>query len=124
MKSEPQDSALRTVFDTQAGEKWFSIVVAFIPSFLFVFLAIVNPSYMSHFFLAEVRAVGLTILGLVILLSVLSFVLLRRCSLIIRSGRRLQGTILATVVMALVVFPAVLIVLLGPAGLILLGANL
>jgi len=124
MSNEPQRSTFATVFDTPAGGKWFSIVVALIPSFFFAFLSIVNPAYTSHFFSPDVRPVGLSILGLVMLLSLLSFVLLRRCSSIIGSGKRLLGTVLATVVMAIVVFPAVLLVLLGPAALVLLGANL
>ena len=124
MNTEPQGSPLKTVFDTRAGGKWFAILVAVMPSLLFAFLSIVNPAYMSHFFLADVRAEGLSILGLVVLLSVLSYALLRRCASIIEFGRRLQGTVLATVVMALVVFPAALLVVLGPAGLILLGADL
>ena len=123
MNSEPQGSTPKTVFDTRAGRKWFAIVVAVMPSLLFVFLSIVNPDYMSHFFLADVRIVGLSILGVVVLLSLLSYVLLQRSARIIESGRRVRGIVLATVVMVLIVFPAVLLVVLSPAGLILLAAD-
>jgi len=123
MNSGSKGPPILTIFDTPAGGKWFAIVGAVIPIALFVFLSIVNPAYISHFFSDDVRAMGLPNLGFVILLSVLSFVLLRRCSSIIGSGSRLRGTILATVVMALIVFPAALLVLLGPAALILLGAD-
>ncbi len=124
MNTEPRDVPFKTVFDTRAGQKWFSIVVAIIPASLFVFLALVNPTYMAHFFLAEVRVAGLSILGLVALLSVLSFLLMRRCTSVIRSGKRLRGLVLATLVMVLVTFPAVLLVLLGPAALMLFSADL
>jgi len=113
-----------TLFATSAGRKWFSIVVAVMPLFLFAFLSIVNPGYMSHFFSADLRALGLPMLGFVIMLSLVSFLLMRRCTSIIGSGKRLLGTVLATLVMAIVVFPAVLLVLLGPAALMLLAAGL
>ena len=124
MNSQPNRSLLEILLSTPAGGRSVSTVVALLPSLQFAFLFIVNPAYMSNFFSPAVRPIGLSILGLVILLSLLSYVLLRRCWSIIESGRRLKGVILATLVMVIVAFPAVLLVLLGPAALILLEANL
>jgi len=63
-------------------------------------------------------------LGLVVLLSLLSYALLRRWWSVIESGWRLQGVILTMLVMAIVAFPAVLVVPLRPATLVFLDANL
>ncbi len=123
MNSKPRGFPPKTVFDTRAGRKWFAIVVAVLPSLTFVFLSIVNPDYISYFFLADVRFVALSILGVVVLLSVLSYVFLQRSARIIESGKRVQGIVLATVVMTLIEFPALLLVILGPAGLKLLAAD-
>ena len=124
MSADPKRSPLEILFRTPVGGRSFSIVVALLPFLQFAFLFIVNPAYMSNFFLPDVRPIGLSMLGLVVLLSLVSYALLRRCWSVIESGGRLQGVILAMLVMALVAFPAVLLVLLGPAALALLDADL
>ena len=124
MDTETHGSPSAASSGTRERAKWFSIVVAVMPLFLFVFLSIVNPGYMSTFFAAETRTLGLSILGLVTILSFLSFVLLRGSLSIFRSGRRLLSMVLTMAVMGAIGFPAVLLVVLGPAALILLAAEL
>ena len=104
--------------------RWFPVVGAAIPYLLFTFLYIVNPRYISHFFEADVRSLGLLALGAVLLLSLMAYVLLRGCFLIIGAGRRVLGAILATGVMAALVLPATLLLALRPAALILIRAEL
>jgi hypothetical protein len=122
--TDPNSSLFGTIFATPAGRRSFSIVVAALPCLSFAFLFIVNPRYMSNFFVAEIRPLGLAIFGVVLLLSVFSYILIRPCAVMIASGKRVLGLVLATGVMAFVAFPAVLLVALGPAALILLRANL
>jgi hypothetical protein len=123
VSADPKRSPLEILFRTPVGGRSFSIVVALLPFISFAFLFIVNPAYMSNFFLPDVRPIGLSMLGLVVLLSLVSYALLRCCWSIIESGRRLQGVLLAMLVMVLVAFQ-LLLVLLGPAALALLDANL
>lgn len=124
MKDEPKGFQLSTVFDNPAGAKWFPIVSALLPAFLFALVAIFNSTYISNFFSIEHSLWGYFMLGLVVFLSVLSYLLLRRCSAMIVSGQRVKGLVLASLVMVLVVFPAALLIVLGPAALILLGSDL
>jgi len=123
LSSASKRSLLEILFKTPVAGRSVAIVVALLPFLQFAFLFIVNPAYMSNFFLHDVRGIGFLMLSVAILLSLLSYALLRRCWSIIDSGRRLQGVILATLVMGFVAFPAVLIVVLGPAALLLLNAT-
>ena len=123
MNSTSKRSLLEILFKTPAVGRSVAIVVALLPFLQLAFLFIVNPAYMSNFFLPDVRGIGFLMLSVAILLSLFSYALLWRCWSIIDSGRRLQGVILATLVMGFLAFPAVLIAVLGPAALLLLNAT-
>jgi hypothetical protein len=122
MDSEPKPPKLGREISLETRARWFPIVAALIPILFFVILYIINPGYMAHFFAEETRPCGLQILGLIALLSMISFPLLRASFKVIVTGRRTLGMILAMVAMAVFVFPAAIMVFLAPALLILLGA--
>jgi len=105
-------------------DRWLALVAGGIPLFFVLLLRIVNPSYLGHFFAIETRAIGLPIFVVIILLSILAYPCLLGSFVIYRTGRQGLGSALSITVLLVLVFPASLLVLLGPSAILMLSSSL
>lgn len=103
---------------------WLALIGASIPLLCAIQLRIVNPSYFGHFFAIETRAIGLPLIVIVIILSVVAFLFLLGSLAIYRTGREGLGSALFIAVILLLVLPATLIILLGPAAFLMFQSAL
>ncbi|NIM93787.1 MAG: hypothetical protein GTO18_08770 [Anaerolineales bacterium] len=101
-----------------------ALVLAGLPILFGVIMFILNRPYIFQFFNPETRACGLPILGAIIVLTAASYPALRGSFRVIESGRQSLGFLLAFLVIAFMIFPAIAMLILGPAAMLLLYSPL
>jgi hypothetical protein len=92
-----------------------ALALASPPVLLFLFLLIVNPGYLGSFFPPSKIRYALPIAGLIVFLTATAYPAMLGSLIVFQSGRRGLGILLMVVALALLVFPAVLLLLLTPA---------
>ena len=108
----------------RVNDRWLALGFAVAPLLFMLFLFVINPLYMRHFFHIETRACGLPIFIMIFLLVIVAFPSLLGSIAIFRSGREGLGSALAITVVLVLILPAALLVLLTPAALLMLLSSL
>jgi len=119
-ESEREEKERRELESRRKRAKNKARMLAGLPIFLGVIIFILNRTYFMQFFNTENRALGLPLIGTAILLVAASYPALRWSFSVIESGRKTSGVLFVVLVFVFMIFPAVLIVVLGPAALLLL----
>ena len=101
-----------------------ALVLAGLPIFLGIILFIINRPYIMQFFNPATRTCGLSLLVTTIVLAAAAYPALRGSFSVIESGRQSLGLLRAILVIAFLILPAILILLLGPAAMLLLSSPL
>jgi len=103
---------------------FFALGLASPPLFVAMILLVINPAYFKQFLDETTRACGLPLLGLALFMLVAACPSYYECLKVIRSGRPKLGLVNAVLVVSLMTIPAIMIILLFPAGWILLTSRL
>lgn len=120
MNKSSEDDNLDGGAHLRINNRWLALGFALAPLLLMLFLFVVNPAYMGHFFHIETRACGLPIFIVILVLVIVAFPSLLGSIAIYRSGREGLGSALAITVVLVLIIPAALLVLLAPAALLFL----
>ena len=110
--------------DVESRRTQFRYLALFLTGIPFIFgiiLLMLNRPYIIQFFVPENRTCGLPILGAVIVLSIATYPLIRGSLSVIESGRHTLGMLRIVLVVIFLTLPALLLVFLGPAALLLLN---
>ena len=95
-----------------------ALVLAAVPLMCMISLLIINPSYIQEWFIGpQYLPISLSVMGLILLLTVVAYPALLGSLRVINSGRTVLGIVLVVLALTLLVFPAVLLVILTPAAL-------
>ncbi|MHA2428471.1 MAG: hypothetical protein ACXADB_10645 [Candidatus Hermodarchaeia archaeon] len=101
-----------------------ALVLAGLPIFLGFIIFILNRPYFMQFFNPATRTCGLPILGTALVLAAAAYPALRGSFSVIESGRQSSGLLLVVLVLVFMIFPAILMLLLGPAAVLLIASPL
>ena len=116
-KKEQQDAESR-----RKRHRYSALILAGLPILLGIFIFIINRPFFMQFFNPETRACGLPLLGAAIVLAVAAYPALRGSYSVIESGRHSLGLLFAVLVVTFLILPAMAILFLGPAVILLLNS--
>ena len=100
------------------------LILAALPVILGMAIFMINRSYFMQFFNPETRSCGLPLLLTTIVLAITAYPALRKSFSVIESGNQSIGLLLIALVIIFLIFPAILILVLGPAAMIVLSSSL
>lgn len=124
IETERERRELQKVESQQKRNRRIALILAGLPVFLGMVIFMINRSYFMHFFNPDTRSCGLPLLVTAIVFATAAFPALRRSFSVIESGRQSLGLLLAVLVITFLILPAILMLVLGPAAMILLSSSL
>lgn len=124
MESERNEKELQAAESLGEKRRFITRILIGLPIFIGLFIFITNRSYFLQFFNPETLACGLPLLGVAIALTAGAYLALRRRFSVIESGKPSSDLLLVVLVTAFLILPAILVLVLGPATLILLDSPL
>ena len=122
IETEREEKEQQDLEARRKRDKNNALVLAGFPILLGLIIFILNRPYFMQFFHPETRACGLPILGVAILLAAAAYPSLRRSFSVIESGRQSLGLLFAVLVFTFLILPAILMLFLGPAAMLLMSS--
>jgi len=123
IESERERVELEKVESQRKRNRSIALILAVLPVFLGMVIFMINSSYFMHFFNRESRSCGLPLLLTTIVLALAAYPALRKSFSVIESGAQSAGLLLTALVIIFLIFPAILILVLGPAAMLILSSS-
>lgn len=124
IESERERLELEKVESQRKRNRNIALILAVLPVFLGMVIFIINKSYFMQFFNPETRSCGLPFLLTAIVLAIAAYPTLRKSFSVIESGEQSAGLLLTALVIIFLIVPAILILVLGPAAMIVLSSSI
>ena len=124
IETERDEKEQRDLESRRKRDKKNALVLAGLPIFIGIVLFIINRPYFTQFFSPESRACGLPLLGAALVMAAAAYPALRGSFSVIESGRQSLGLLLAVFVFTFLILPAIFVLILGPAAMLLLSSPL
>ena len=122
--AERERKELQNIESRRKRNRYVALGLAMFPIVLGIVIFMINSQYFMEFNNPETRFCGLPLLVTAIVLAIAAYPALRRSFWFIESERQSLGYLLAVLVITFMIFPAILILFLGPAAMVLLSSSL
>jgi cation transport ATPase len=123
IESERERVELEKVESQRKRNRSIALLLAMLPVLLGMIIFMINRSYFMQFFNPETRSCGLPLLLTTIVFTIAAYPALRKSFSVIESGEQPAGLFLTALVIIVLIIPAILILVLGPAAMIVLSSS-